>query len=36
MFQGRGTCHFLGVNFSEKAELSVSVFEICADYGYHF
>ena len=31
MFQGRGTCQFLGVPFSKGQELSVSVFEICAE-----
>ena len=32
MFESTGTCHYLGVPFFLKsAELSVSVFEICAE-----
>ena len=31
MFEGIGKCHYLAEPFSESAELSVSVFEICAE-----
>ena len=32
MFEGKGTCHYLGVPFFLKsAKLSASVFEICAE-----